>query len=151
MPGSARRGRAHRVVRAAPRGRCCRTIRYLDTPLKNPADEALPDIAVTDPRHPLYGRRFPLLSVSQPPLGDGHVFVRYRDVMVLRLPVAATTLASSRPAPATVLTHDGVVALVTLVEQDEGLCQRDPPTCGRNSPPSCAPESVTNSPPSARR
>lgn len=106
---------------------------------------------MTDPRHPLYGRRFPLLSVSQPPLGDGHAFVRYRDVMVLRLPVAATTLALSRPAPATVLTYDAVVALVTLAEQDEGPCRRDPPTCGGNSPPSCVPKSVPTLLPSARR
>ncbi|MDQ5850463.1 MAG: hypothetical protein M3380_00010 [Chloroflexota bacterium] len=111
----------------------------------------MPDITVTDPRHPLCGRRFPLLSVSQPPLGDGHVFVRYREVMVLRLPVAATTLAAPRPAPATILTYDAVVALVTLAEQDEGLCRRDPPTCGANSPPSCAPRSVPTLPPSARR
>jgi hypothetical protein len=41
--------------------------------------------------------------------------------MVLRLPVAATTLASSRPALSTKLTRDAVKELVMLAEDCEAL------------------------------
>ena len=45
------------------------------------------EIEVTDPTHPLFGRRFPLRSVSAPAHGAGHVFVAYRGHMTLRLPL----------------------------------------------------------------
>jgi len=54
---------------------------------------------VTDPAHPLYGRQFEIVSAARNP--DGHVFVRYRDGIVLRLPRAATSLLTlDRDAPA---------------------------------------------------
>src|SRR3989442_13243382 len=58
-----------------------RTINHLNTPLNNPttlsAEERI-DIEVTDPTHPLFGRRFPLRSPSpQRPQAD-HVFVAYQ-------------------------------------------------------------------------
>jgi hypothetical protein len=40
--------------------------------------------------------------------------------MVLRLPVAATTLASSRPVISTKLTLDAVTELMTIAEGSEG-------------------------------
>ena len=48
---------------------------------------------MTDPTHPLFGRRFALISVSSPLQGAGSALVSYREYMVLRLPVASTTLA----------------------------------------------------------
>ncbi len=48
---------------------------------------------MTDPAHPLFGRRFTVLLISRPPGRPGHVLVAYRDFMRLRIPVQATSLA----------------------------------------------------------
>lgn len=36
-------------------------------PINNPLLEEVTEVEVTDPTHPLFGRRFPLLSVSYAP------------------------------------------------------------------------------------
>lgn len=104
-----------------------------------------------DPRHPLFGQRFPLHGVTRPLHGAGHVFVRYRQTMVLRLPLGATTLAPLRLSTPTTLTLAAVTELVTLAGQCEALCPPDPLMSGPPSPPSSVPRSVTTSPPSSTR
>ena len=57
---------------------------------------------MTDPTHPLYGRRFQALSISHPPQRPGPVVVAYRGSLRLRIPVPATepdpdNAARSRP------------------------------------------------------
>lgn len=47
-------------------------------------------------RHPPFGRRLALVSVSAR-RSDGHALVSYRDRMLLRVPVAATSLAPQQP------------------------------------------------------
>jgi hypothetical protein len=47
---------------------------------------------VTDPTHPLFGRRFPLIATSTTLTGPGYAWVVYRDDVQLRLPLAATDL-----------------------------------------------------------
>ena len=48
------------------------------------------EVTVTDPGHPLYGRRFPVASRPRGPGAKGnHVDVRYHDAMLLRIPAAA--------------------------------------------------------------
>jgi hypothetical protein len=79
------------------------------------------EIEVIDPMHPLFGRRFPVLSVSSPLHGSGHVLVSYRESMVLRLPVTSTTLAVSRPVLSIKLTYAAVKELVTIAEDCEVL------------------------------
>ncbi|HEU5376936.1 MAG TPA: hypothetical protein VFV38_16015 [Ktedonobacteraceae bacterium] len=76
---------------------------------------------MVDPTHPLFGRRFPLISVSSPLHGPGHALVRYREYMTLRVPVASTTLGSSRPLSSTKLTAAAVQELVTIAEDCEAL------------------------------
>jgi hypothetical protein len=78
-------------------------------------------VEVTDPTHPLFGRRFSLISVSAPLQGAGFAFVSYREYMVLRLPVASTTLALSRPVISTKLTSDAIKELLTIAEDCEAL------------------------------
>jgi hypothetical protein len=58
---------------------------------------------VTDQTHPLFGRRFQVLSVSTPLNTSGHVFVRYREKAVLQIPITATNLA---PSPITTRTTE---------------------------------------------
>ncbi|MGZ3627271.1 MAG: hypothetical protein ACXVDN_06315 [Ktedonobacteraceae bacterium] len=101
--------------------KCCQTIRQLNTLFNNPDEKGKTEIEVTDPTHPLFGRRFALISVSAPLHGTGFAFVSYREQMVLRLPVAATTLASSRPVISTKLTLDAVTELMTIAEDCEAL------------------------------
>ncbi len=97
------------------------TIPQLNTLFKNPDEKDPTEIEVVDPAHPLFGRHFPLISVSSPLHGSGHVFVSYREHMVLRLPVASTTLAASRPVISTKLTHSAVKELLTIAEDCEAL------------------------------
>ena len=128
----------------------------MGTPFQNPGEAIAvePDtatVAVTDPRHPLFGRRFSLHWRSAPPAGDGHVFVRYRGTLVLRLPTAATSLAPLWPTLQTKLTLTAVSELVTLARHCEVPGPRLPPPSGPPSPPPCAPAAATTSAPSLRR
>jgi hypothetical protein len=98
----------------------------------------LTEIEVTDPTHPLFGRRFPVLSISSPPQGAGSVLVQYREHMALRIPVLATNLASARSAPQTKLTLEAVAALVALAVECEVLCPSNPPKSGDDCRQHCS-------------
>src|SRR4030095_250385 len=65
-----------------------------NAPFKNPPDATPDEIEVTDPAHPLFGRRFTVLSISHPPQRPGPVVVAYRDFMRLRISVQATNLVA---------------------------------------------------------
>ena len=81
------------------------------------------EIEVTDPTHPLFGRRFPVLSVNSSQRdSDGNVFVSYREYMILRIPLLSTSLASCRPEGQTKLCLDALTDLISLAEQCEALC-----------------------------
>src|SRR5215813_1464337 len=81
------------------------SITHLNTPVNNPPVDDLAEVEVTDPSHPLYGRRFALLSTRPRPHSVGYLFVVYRDTMVLRIPQAATSLVMApEPQPMTKLT-----------------------------------------------
>src|SRR5207248_10878738 len=97
------------------------TMLQLDTLFKNPEEKETTEIEVIDPTHPLFGRRFPLISVSSPLHGPGNVLVSYREYMVLRLPVTSTTLAASRPVISAKLTYAAVKELLTIAEDCEAL------------------------------
>jgi hypothetical protein len=78
---------------------------------------------VTDPTHPLFGRRFKVLSVHDAPGLVGHVLVSYHGHMHIRIELQATSLAPSPPSalPATKLTLQTVTELAQLAEQCEVL------------------------------
>lgn len=59
------------------------------------------EIEVTDPTHPLFGARFSLISISNPPIGEAHAFVQYRDYVILKIPISATELGVSTPSLST--------------------------------------------------
>jgi hypothetical protein len=126
-------------------------ITHLNAPLKNPILKELPEIEVTDPTHPLFGRRFAVVSRTASPPGPGHVLVSYRQDMLLRIPVAATSLIPSLAMARTKLTAQAVRDLVTLATQYEVLCPSSPPTSGVGSPPNSKCKSAPNSQPSSRR
>ena len=90
---------------------------------------------MTDPTHPLFGRRFPVLSVTRPPGRPGHVLVAYRHGTRLRIPVPATDLAPRAPAlPRTKLTRAALLDLLSLVKECEGSCPDRRSASGTNSP-----------------
>ena len=74
------------------------------------------EIEVTDSSHPLFGRRFALLSTRPRPHSVGYLFVAYRDAMVLRLPQAATSLVTPPPdpQPLTKLTSHAITELISF-------------------------------------
>ena len=109
------------------------------------------EIEVIDPRHPLFGRRFLLVSRTSSPHGPGHAFVAYREGMLLCIPLACTTLAPSRSPVCTKLTFDAVKELLSVAEDCEALCPRLPPLSGSACPPPCNSASSTSSSQSCRR
>src|SRR6202030_4144077 len=76
-------------VRLLVAGDLDRATQQHDAPFHNPPALDPEEIEWTDPPHPLYGRRFQVLSISQPPQRPGHVVVAYRSFLRLRIPVQA--------------------------------------------------------------
>ena len=90
---------------------------------------------MTDPAHPLFGRRFRVLSVSHPPQRPGHVTVAYHEGMRLRIPVPATSLAPvSAPPPRTKLTRAALLDLLSLVRGCQASCPDRRSASGADSP-----------------
>jgi len=105
------------------------------------------------PTHPLFGRRFALLSTRPRPHSVGYIFVVYRNTMVLRLPQAVTSLVASPPESEsmTKLTSHAVTELISFAEQCEVLCPAIQPNSGIDSPPRGKPVSAPTSRRSSRR
>jgi len=91
-------------------------------------------VEVTDPTHPLFGRRFPLLRLCRSAHGAGFVEVRYRDTLRLRIPLDSTDRATT-PArrTRTKLTPAAAQELIALVEESAGSCRNHPSTSGPDS------------------
>jgi hypothetical protein len=89
---------------------------------------------VTDPAHPLYGRRFRIISVSHPPQRPGHVIAAYRDFMRLRLPILSTSLAPCHASPPrTKLTRTALLDLLALAQECAAPCPAPPDSSGAGS------------------
>jgi hypothetical protein len=90
---------------------------------------------VTDPTHPLFGRRFQVLSISHPPQRPGQITVAYREGMRLRLPVLATNLAPRNTVLLrSKLTREALFQLLSLVQECEASCPDQPGASGLDSP-----------------
>ena len=92
---------------------------------------------MTDPREPLFGRRFRLERVSRSSPDVANVFVRRDDGVVLRVPLRATSLATLVDhAPRAKLCKQAADELLDLVKEYE-LCPptniRKPTRSGRRS------------------
>ena len=82
------------------------------------------DIEVIDPVHPLYGRRFQLVSVTRTTRSDSRVRAKWRFGLTLLLPLAVTNLAprnEQRTTP-TKLNIEAMEELVAVAEGSEGAC-----------------------------
>jgi hypothetical protein len=79
-------------------------------------------VEVTDPREPLYGRRFRIESVSRSSEELAHVFLRRDDGIVLRVPMRATSLSTLvNHAPRAKLCKQAAQEFLDLVKEYE-LC-----------------------------
>jgi hypothetical protein len=126
---------------------------HLNTPVNNPPVDDPAEVEVTDPSHPLYGRRFALLSTRPRRHSVGYLFVAYRDPMVRRIPQAATSLVMPppEPPPLTKLPSHAITELISYAEQCEVLCPAIPPNSGTDSPPRGKPVSAPTARRSSRR
>ncbi len=102
------------------------TTHQVNTPLKHQEREAsAEEVEVTDPAHPLFGRRFEILSVHGAPGLAGYVLVSYRGHMHIRIELRSTNLAPSPPPapPATKLTSQAVTELARLMRELDERCE----------------------------
>lgn len=122
-----------------------------NTPFQNPIRENVTEIEVTDPTHPLFGRRFPVLSITSTPTAVGHIFVAYRGHIVLRIPLLATNLVPPRPRGQSKLTFAAVIELLAVAAECEVLCPSIHLNAGYDSPQSAVPRSSPKSAALCRR
>ena len=127
---------------------------------KNNLTEYLPqnppepdEIEVVDPAHPLFGRKFRLVSRPQPsPTGPDFVLVAYRDSMLLKLAVLATNLTSVPLSTArTKFTVQALEELLSLVKECESPCCPIPSISGVSCQKRSGKKSSRTSSPSSRR
>ena len=112
-----------------------RTIPLLDTLGSYSGAGAATEVSVTDPGHPLYGRRFVLVPGAAVSGAQRHVHVAYHGNTTLRLPVVATSL---HPLPCglagTKLTLEAVRELLRLAAEGEHGCLSAPARSGQACP-----------------
>ena len=86
---------------------------------------------VTDPAEPLFGRRFEVVSIARGDEAVAHVFVRYCDDIVLRVPLRSTSLSPLVDhTPRGKLSPSSVEEFLALVKEYE-LC---PPNQAKRRP-----------------
>ena len=101
----------------------CSTTQQHDAPFQNPPQFDPELIEVTDPAHPLHGRRFQVVSISHPPQHPGHVIVAYRDCLRLRIPVQATERNPDNATRSrTRFTRDALLELLALLKECPTAC-----------------------------
>ena len=87
-------------------------------------------VEVTDPAHPLFGKRFEVVAISRPRDGRQFMLVRYAGTMQLRIPVAATDQVPLEPrGPHAKLSLEAVEDLLAFVKEYEA-CPIDPRMSG---------------------
>ena len=88
-------------------------------------DDALSEeVEVVDVEHPLFGRRFNLISVQTVTCGESLVRVNYRFGLTLLLPIGVTDLepAVASRALRAKLSVEAVKDLIVVAEGSEGAC-----------------------------
>ncbi len=117
-------------------------------------NDVLPiEVEVTDPTHPLFGRRFRLIAVTKTLALGACARVECRPGTPLVLPLGVTSLSFSPAGERrrTKLTPEALAELVAVAGESEAACPSTPETCG----PACGRRSAGRTPeisaPSCRR
>ena len=93
------------------------TSTHLDTPVRLPTGRP-EQVTVTDPAHPLYGRTFAVVAPASTVGAYGQVTVVYRDDILLKIPVMATSLHPASPRlPSSKLSADSVRDVVRVARE----------------------------------
>jgi hypothetical protein len=85
-------------------------------------DNSKEEVEITNPMHPLFGHQFPIISVSNPPIGEANVFVQYREFMILKIPISATSLGTAPFTLSTKLSLSSLKELIKLFKDTKELC-----------------------------
>jgi hypothetical protein len=102
-------------------------------------------VEVTDPFHPLFGKRLELVAVTRPRDGRQFVLVRYAGTMQLRIPVLAIGPGPLEPRrPHAKLSFEAVEDLLAFVKEYEA-CPIDPRMSGTVFPKRSSRESPRSS------
>ena len=122
----------------------------LNTTSNAPADSEL--VEVTELTHPLFGRRFQLVSRHCPGRDNAPcVLVAYRDSILIKLPVAATNLCSAARTPArTKFNAEAIEQLLAFVKECEQPCPANHAPSGPGCRKRSGSKSSGNSSPSSR-
>lgn len=111
-------------------------------------------VTVTDPMHPLYGRRFEVLSVSRAAWGEGprHVAVRYKANYMIRIPLPATNLDVCQPSGGGgKFTEAALAELISVATEATQACRSRPIKSGKGSRKSSGRRPLPASKPSSGR
>ena len=128
-----------------------RKIYQLPTLFNNPPQEESHEIEVTNPIHPLFGRRFPLRFVSRPSQGIPHAFVSYRKYMTLKIPLSDTNLGEIYSPLFTKLTLQAINEFISIAKECKQLCPINQNISGKGCPHNSKNKSKKKSHPFYRR
>jgi hypothetical protein len=127
------------------------TSRHSDTPIRLVTDES-EWITVTDPGHPLYGRRYALLSPVRSSSGRGYAHVSDTGDVVLKIPIAATSLQPAPPGrPSSKLSLDAIRDLLRLALRVQSAKPSIPEILDHSGSETPAEPPALSSPPPVRR
>lgn len=106
---------------------------HSDTPSAEADGAEHETVEVVDPRHPLWGRRFRLVSVTGAWASTGYARVELRPGVPMMLPLPVTSLwqATRRSVLATKLTAGALTELIAIAGESEGACPSSLVTSGR--------------------
>ncbi len=83
--------------------------------------------------------------------GRRYIYVSYRGLAQLVVPIEATNLRPALGRANSKLTLDAIAELVALFEEGEAACRSTPESFGADLAPNCAPPSLVTLPPSSGR
>lgn len=92
------------------------------------------EVNVTDPKHPLFGRQFSVVSFYKHGTHGDCAIVKYHQGITLRIPITATDLGFIPVASPTKLSSLALENLLSLAQECQLICQ---PPINRISGNSC--------------
>lgn len=108
----------------------------LNTPQQSEIRKESTTITVIDPRHPLYGKSFTLMTIECKTRRQ-YAVVHYRDNLVLRIQLSATDQSGNHFPRSAKLSAKVLNDLAALANDEEILCQISQKMSGAE----CAPKS----------
>lgn len=99
----------------------------------NPNIEEVKNVQIIDPRHPLYGKSFPLINANEQFSHRSHVLVKLCEGIIIRIPLVSTNLSGNHFPPCSKISISAVKELVFLA-QESFTCHMTQEISGMNCP-----------------